>query len=324
MPTRIDITGEICPDITDMFGTIPGTLSKIRAQMAAGPAPYEVHLYSRGGSYEEALACVSLLSEHECTVIVDSACYSAATLFLSLGPVTMKPGTLLMFHAPSSCAEGTSEDLTEAITYLENIKEAAAGLYAKKTGKTIDEMKALMDGETWLTPEKALEMGFAQTIDGPPVEAVAFAKFHAGMKVSDRAPDNVRLAADPVGFVAKLFGTEATAEAISSRCAEMRKASETVAQIDAQLLAETEAHKTTEAALKAAKDAVLRFDERVAKRVAELAASARVSPVEIKPKAAEENTPKGLFERYKAIQDAGERFAFFQQHSQTLMRFLGN
>jgi len=315
--TRIDIQGEISRPQSSIFGEIPGTLASVKAQMAQGPAPYEVHVDSPGGSYEEALAVRSLLSEHECKVIVDAACYSAATLFLTLGEVTMRPGTLLMFHAPSASASGTAEDLGDAVTYLANVRASAAALYAAKSGKTIEEADALMTRETWMTPEKAKEAGFCQVVDGAPVEAVAFVRSTAGMKLSADAPDAARMVADPVGYVAGLFGTEANAVAIADRIAALKSTEASsaemranVEQTAAKLLAETEAHKTTAASLKAAQDAVLRFEERVALGVAKLAASARVAPVTVTPAVPVKNALMQLAE----ITDPAKRSAFIAEN----------
>lgn len=319
--TRIDISGEIKPAQADLFGEVPGTLARVKAQMERGPAPYEVHVNSPGGSYEEALAVRSLLSEHECKVIIDAACYSAATLFLTLGEVTMRPGTLLMFHAPSAYASGTAAELGDAVTYLNTVRASAAALYASKTGKTAEEMDALMSGETWLTPDKAKEMGFCDIVDGAPVEAVALVRSLAGMKLSATAPDLARMIADPVAYVAGLFGTEANPEAIAERMAAMKKheadAAEmraTVSETAAKLLAETEAHKTTAAELAAAKDAVLRFDEKVAKRVAQLAAAAHVAPVPLKQEPeSPKTTAAELAKKIQATTDPKERAKLFKE-----------
>ncbi len=325
--TRIDIQGEICRPQSSIFGEIPGTLATVKAQMAIGPGPYEVHVDSNGGSYEEALAIRSLLSEHECKVIVDAACYSAATLFLTLGEVTMRPGTLLMFHAPSASASGTAEDLGDAVTYLSTVRASAAALYASKSGKTIEETDALMARETWMTPEKAKEYGFCQIVDGAPVEAVAFVRSTAGMKLSADAPDSVRMIANPVLFLSELLGTTgdkitervATLKSLETSSAEMRlMASETAAK----LLSETEAHKTTKAELEASKDAVLRFEERVAKGVAKLAASARVAPVVVST--SKQLNDSEIFTQYKAITNPTARLSFYEKHKEVLIHRLAN
>jgi hypothetical protein len=257
------------------------------------------------------------LSEHECKVVVDAACYSAATLILTLGEVTMRPGTLLMFHAPSASASGTAEKLGDAVTYLANIRASAAALYASKSGKTVEKADALMTRETWMTPDKAKEYGFCQIVEGAPVEAVAFVRSTAGMKLSADAPDSVRMIADPVSYVAGLFGTEANAVAISDRIAALKSTEATsaemranVEQTAAKLLAETEAHKATAATLKAAQDAVLRFEERVAKGVAQLAASARVAPVPVTQSAVRSSAQ--LWEEYRAIPDTAARTTFYR------------
>jgi len=317
--TKIEISGEIKPDCEDMFGTIPGTLSRVKAQMAAGPAPYAVHVNSPGGSFTEALATANLLRDAECEVFIDAACYSAATLFLTIGSkVTMRPGSILMFHGPACEAEGGIEELSNAITYMENIKASAAALYASKTGKPVEEMMSLMTGETWLTAEKAVEMGFADVAEGAPVEAVAFARYTAGMKVSSTAPASVRLIADPVSYVAEMLGT--TGDKITDRLAELKQVETeaatmraTVTETAAKLLAETEARKAKEAELKAAQDAVLRFEERVALGVAQMAKAARVAPVtKAELNAQEKPDPAKMAEAIKAETDPIKRAQLFK------------
>jgi len=310
--TRIDIQGEIRRTSSDMFGEVPGTLDRVKMQVASGPAPYAIHVNSPGGSYEEALAAANFLRDLECEVFIDAACYSAATLFLTVGSkVTMRPGSLLMFHSPSCEAGGTSAELTNAVAYLDNVKASAAALYAARTKRPVEEMSALMDGETWLTAEKAVEMGFANVAEGAPVEAVAFARYTAGMKVSSTAPASVRLIADPVSYVAELLGT--TGDKITDRLAELKQVEATSAEMRAnvtetaaKLLAETEAHKTTSATLKTAKDAVLRFEERVALGVAQMAKAARVAPVVITPA----EVKKDLMAQLNEIKDPAKRSAF--------------
>lgn len=315
--TRIDIQGEIRRTQSDLFGEVPGTLDRVKMQVAAGPAPYAVHVNSPGGSYEEAMATANYLRDFECEVFVDAACYSAATLFLTIGnKVTMRPGSILMFHSPSCEAGGTSSELANAVAYLDNVKASAASLYAARTKRPVEEMAALMDGETWVTAEKAVEMGFADVAEGAPVEAVAFAKYTAGMKVSATAPAAVRMIADPISFVAELLGTTgdkitdrvASLKAVELGAAEMRA---NVEQTAAKLLAETEAHKTTAATLKAAQEAVLRFEERVALGVAKMAKAARVEPVTITPHKAKP-TGAELWHEYRAISDPAEKTKFYR------------
>lgn len=319
--TTIEIYGEICPDIQDTFGTVPGMLAKIKVQAAAGPAPYAVHVNSPGGSYIEALACVNFIRDLECEVIVDALAASAGTLFLCAGKtVTMRPGSLLLFHSPSCEADGTSKDMTEAALYLDKITAQVAQLYASKSGKPVEEMLALMDGETWLDAGKAVELGLCDVAEGAPVQAVAFARYAVGMKLSASAPEAVRLAADPVAFVAKMFGTEATPAALTARIAALTALEKTSAEMHAKaeetavkLLAETEAHKATTTALATAKDAVLRFEERVAKESARMAASARVQPVVVTGQVT--TSAKDLWDAYNKISDGAERTTFYRANA---------
>jgi len=86
----------------------------------------------------------------------------------------MAPGTMLMIHNPWSMVGGTSDDMRKEAEVLDTIAGEMAKLYADASGGKLSAKDAekLMDAETWLTAEQAVEIGLADAIEG---KAKAFA-----------------------------------------------------------------------------------------------------------------------------------------------------
>ena len=279
--SRIDINGEIVRDKKIDLGngdsyTAPGTVSTVKYQIATGQAPFEIHVNSCGGSTSEGIALCNLLRDTECEVFVDGNCWSAATFLLCAGKkVTMRPGSLLMFHPPETEAEGDAEDLKAAVVYLETIQNQAAQLYANRTGKTLADMLTLVTGEeTWMDAQTAVTNGFADVAEGAVVEVTMLSKFGQGRKISANAPDSAKMAVDPIGYFAQMFGVEANPEKIKERHSVLLQAesdlvkerdalnlaNESIQKKDADLATMKAAHEsavaTHEAELRKAQDSV--------------------------------------------------------------------
>ena len=66
-----------------------------------------------------------------------------------------------MIHDPWSIVVGTAEDMRKEAQVLDKHAGAIAAIYAGKTGKDLEEIEKLMAEETWMTPDEAIELGFA-------------------------------------------------------------------------------------------------------------------------------------------------------------------
>lgn len=143
----------------------------------AAPGNLDVRINTPGGSVFEGLAIAThIKSRGEVTTIVDGLAASMGSIiFLAGSRRVMAPGTLLMIHNPSSGAWGGSDDLRKEADVLDVIADEMAKLYADASGGKLDKDKAreMMDEETWLTPEQAMEYGLCHEIAG---KATAFAK----------------------------------------------------------------------------------------------------------------------------------------------------
>lgn len=67
----------------------------------------------------------------------------------------------MMIHNPLTVAIGDSAEMKKAIQMLDEVKESIINAYELKTGQPRAKLSKLMDGETWLNANKALELGFA-------------------------------------------------------------------------------------------------------------------------------------------------------------------
>lgn len=61
-------------------------------------------------------------------------------------------------------ASGNKSDMEKAIVLLDEIKEGIINAYTRKTGLSRNKISKLMDDETWLNAEKALQLGFVDGI----------------------------------------------------------------------------------------------------------------------------------------------------------------
>lgn len=99
---------------------------------------------------------------------IDGLCASAATIIAShCGTVTASEGSYYMIHLPSICLYDACDekDLEAYLNELKAVKNGILQLYAKKTGRDIDELTGLMDATSWFTASEAKEYGFVDEVD---------------------------------------------------------------------------------------------------------------------------------------------------------------
>ena len=99
------------------------------------------------------------------TVKVDGIAASAASVIAMAGTrVLMSPVSTMMIHNPLTVAMGDSEEMRRAIQMLDEVKESIINAYEIKTGLSRTRLSHLMDAETWMNANKALELGFCDEI----------------------------------------------------------------------------------------------------------------------------------------------------------------
>ncbi|MDQ0114366.1 head maturation protease, ClpP-related [Paenibacillus harenae] len=127
-----------------------------------------VRINSPGGSVFAGLAIYQYLKDHKAkvTVKVDGLAASAASVIMMAGDtIIMGTGAMVMAHNPWTIAMGEAKDFRETADMLDQVQKSIISVYEERTGKTGDDLKAMMDATTWMTADEAVAMGFADEID---------------------------------------------------------------------------------------------------------------------------------------------------------------
>ena len=138
-----------------------------REQLNAGNGDIVLYVNSPGGDCVAASQIYTMLIEYKgrVTVKIDGIAASAASVIAMAGTeVLMAPTALLMVHNPLTVAIGDTEEMQKAIVMLDEVKESIITSYELKTGMSRAKLAHLMDAETWMNAQKAIELGFADGI----------------------------------------------------------------------------------------------------------------------------------------------------------------
>ena len=138
-----------------------------RDELFAGNGPVTIWLNSPGGDCIAASQIYSMLMDYkgDVTIKIDGIAASAASVIAMAGTkVLMAPTSLLMIHNPMTMAFGDSNEMQKAIDMLDEVKESIINAYEIKTGMSRAKLSHLMDSETWMNANKAIELGFADDI----------------------------------------------------------------------------------------------------------------------------------------------------------------
>lgn len=126
-----------------------------------------ININSPGGSVYEGNAIYNALKAHKATktVHIQGLAASMGSVIAMVGDkIIMPKNAMMMIHNPATCACGDARDFRKLADVLDKIKDGLIEAYAEKTGKTAEEISALMDDETWMNAKEAVELGFADEI----------------------------------------------------------------------------------------------------------------------------------------------------------------
>jgi ATP-dependent protease ClpP protease subunit len=127
-----------------------------------------VRINSGGGDVFASQAIYSLLKSHEAevTVYIDGLAASGASIVAMAGDnIIMPRNAMMMIHNPWTIGVGNANDFRKLADDLDKIREAMIAAYQTKSGIDRDRLIELLDAETWLTAEEAIELGLADHID---------------------------------------------------------------------------------------------------------------------------------------------------------------
>ena len=140
------------------------TPKQFKSELVSGEGDIDIWINSPGGDCIAASQIYNMLMDYKgnVTVKIDGIAASAASVIAMAGTtVKVSPTSLMMIHNPLTVAIGDSAEMKKAIQMLEEVKESIINAYELKTGQPRGKLSKLMDGETWLNANKALELGFA-------------------------------------------------------------------------------------------------------------------------------------------------------------------
>ena len=138
-----------------------------KEELMAGSGDITVWINSPGGDCVAAAQIYNMLMDYpgNVTVKVDGIAASAASVIAMAGTtVLMSPVSMLMIHNPMTVAFGDSAEMQKAIEMLASVKDSIINAYEIKTGLSRAKLSHLMDAETWMDANKAVELGFADGI----------------------------------------------------------------------------------------------------------------------------------------------------------------
>ena len=149
------------------FSEITGETINEELKLIGDVEEIDVRIHSPGGSVFEGVAIYNALKNHKAkiNVIIDGYCASIATVIAMAGDtIVMGLGTIFMVHNPLTFIQGNADELTKMAETLNVLGENMIDIYMTKFNGTRAEMKAMMDAETWLDPQSALDKGFINQI----------------------------------------------------------------------------------------------------------------------------------------------------------------
>jgi ATP-dependent protease ClpP protease subunit len=130
--------------------------------------PLTIKINSVGGDVFEGFAIYNAIKNHQgpTTAIVEGLAASAGSLIaISADMCIVRPASLMMLHNPHTVAAGESKDLRQSAEVLDKVRDIMVQRYKNKTGQSEESLIEMLDAETWLTPEEAVELGFADKVD---------------------------------------------------------------------------------------------------------------------------------------------------------------
>ncbi len=203
------------PISTDTWWGDEVTPAQFRADLAAHPGDITVWINSPGGDVFAASSIYTALKEHDgrVTVKIEALAASAASIVAMAGDeVLIAPTAFLMIHRASTVALGNSDEMRHAAKELDEVDNAIAAVYAEKTGLPQEKCLHMMEAETWMNAQSALENGFADAI------------LYQAAPEPEAEPEESEASPAPAARSARLFVASCNADALLRRIAAMTPA----------------------------------------------------------------------------------------------------
>ena len=130
-------------------------------------SPMNLHINCVGGDVFDGMAIYNIIKKRTATTTVyieGIAASMGSVIALAANKVVMAENSLFMIHNAWGGAMGEAKEMKKTAKLLDKISGEIADIYVKKTKLPYDKVKEMMDEETWLNAEEALELGFIDSI----------------------------------------------------------------------------------------------------------------------------------------------------------------
>ena len=229
----------------------------------------EIEINSPGGSiFDGYNVYQEIVSLRERGVFVTAtvtgmAASMASVICMACDEVRMVPHARMMIHEASQTVRGNSDDLRKSADLLDGISADIAQKYAEKTGKPIDDIRALMKAETWMTAKESVDAGFADAIfdiraekpkpTGMSLLARLFPGNDEAAKIEAAIVENDSLRAELADAQAKIAELSGMSAIIAERDSEIEALSTAKAELEARVSESLETITAKDAEIEAAK-----------------------------------------------------------------------
>ena len=143
------------------------TPREFRGELNSGQGKVTVWINSPGGDCFAAAQIYNMLMEYPGAVDVhiDGIAASAASVIAMAGNhVAISPVGMMMIHNPATVSIGDEREMKKAMEMLSEVKESIINAYELKTGLPRKQLSNMMNAESWMNAQKAVELGFADSI----------------------------------------------------------------------------------------------------------------------------------------------------------------
>ena len=166
---EVQLYEEIGRDVWTGEGT---TAKQFQEDLKAAGDVSSIHLRvnSPGGSVWDGISMYNILLSHPATVSaqVDGLAASiASVIIMAAEEISMAANSMLMIHNPYTVMGGDAHEMRKMAETLDKVKGSMITAYRRHTKKTKEAVGKMMDDETWLTAEEAVESAFAVEILDP-------------------------------------------------------------------------------------------------------------------------------------------------------------
>ena len=168
---RIDIKGTIIPNdyawIYNFLALDYAAPKNVQAIIdKANGEQLDVYIDSGGGDIFAGSAIYSALRSYKGVVKIHvvGLAASAASVIACAGESDIAPTAMVMVHNVSTETQGDYHEMDKSSETLKKANKAIAAAYVEKTGMSEEEALALMDAETWLPANEAVEKGLIDKI----------------------------------------------------------------------------------------------------------------------------------------------------------------